>query len=147
MTTVWVILALVLGACVALQGALNASLSSRIGVGETLVVNTILVALGSTIVLLVTTGVSHLSVTHVLRAPWYEYAGGLLGFTIILLAMVLFPRLGAGLTLSLAITAQLAVALLIDQFALLGVPAHPITPARIVGVVMLAAGAVIVKMT
>ncbi len=147
MTAIWMILALVLGSSVAFQGAVNSSLSSRIGVGQTLLVNTLVVALGTIIVLVVTSKPANLAPGHMLQGPWYEYMGGVLGFLVIFLAMSLFPRLGAGLTLTLAIAAQLIVAVAIDHFALLGVPAHPATPARLAGVALLIAGAVIVKLT
>jgi len=146
MTAAWMLLALVMGACVALQGTINAALSERIGTGETLLVNTAIVAVGSIVVFLVLSEPSKLSASHLLKAPWYEYFGGLCGFMIIFLAIVLFPRLGAGLTLSLAIAAQLILAVLIDHFGLMGITQHAASLPRLAGVALLIAGATLVKL-
>ena len=146
MTAAWMLLAMVMGACVALQGTINASLAARIGTGETLLVNTAIVALGSIIVFFVLSDPGKLSVSHFLKASWYEYLGGIFGFMIIFLAIVLFPKLGAGLTLSLAIAAQLVLAVVIDHFGLMGIAQHAASLPRLAGVALLIAGATLVKL-
>ena len=146
MTVVWLALALVMGACVALQGTINSSLSSKIGTGETLLANTVIVAIGSVIVLFAMPYAGKGSWERFAQPHWYEYIGGILGFSIIFLAIVLFPRLGAGLTLSLAIAAQLILAVIIDHTGLLGVPEHAITWQRLVGIALLVGGTTLVKL-
>ena len=145
MTWLWIALALVMGVCVAFQGTFNSALAARIGAGEALLANTAFVAAGCLTVFFTMSSASRFSISRMSSAPWYEYAGGPCGFAIIFLAIVLFPRLGAGLTLALAIGAQLVCAIAIDHFGFMGVPEHAINVQRILGVVLLAAGAALVK--
>lgn len=146
MIVLYMILALLMGFCVATQGAINSSLASKIGTGETLLVNTILVGVGAVITFFILSGPSRLSWSHLTRASLLEYAGGILGFCIILLAIVLFPRLGAGLTLSLAITAQLVTALFIDHYGFMGVPEHAVSLPRLAGVALMVGGVALIKL-
>lgn len=144
MSYVWMLLALAMGASVALQGGLNTALSNRLGTGVTLMITTLLVTLLCLLLWIAMPG-PRVSPKMLIQAPWYEYLGGVFGFLIIFLAVVLFPRLGAGLTLSLAITGQLLFALIIDHFGLLGMEAHPMNLARTAGVALLISGAALLK--
>ena len=144
MSYVWMLLALAMGASVALQGGLNTALSNRLGTGVTLMITTLLVTLLCLLLWIAMPG-PRVSAKILAQTPWYEYLGGVFGFLIIFLAVVLFPRLGAGLTLSLAITGQLLFALVIDHFGLLGMEAHPMNLARTAGVVLLVSGAALLK--
>ncbi len=145
MTLVWSILALVMGISVAMQGAINASASKDIGTGTILVVNSIIVTIGALILFFTLPGQKH-SITAFSQLKWYEFTGGVFGFTIIFLAIILFPRLGAGLTLVLAVSAQLTAGMLMEHFGFLGLPQHPITLTKIVGVILIVAGAALVKL-
>ncbi len=79
------------------------------------------------------------------RVPWHQYLGGLCGFSIILLSIILFPRLGASVTLTLAIAAQLVLAVIIDHYGFMGVPENPITLTRVLGVALVGSGAALLK--
>ena len=144
MSYVWMLLALGMGAAVALQGGVNTAMSNRLGTGLTLMITTLLVTLFCLILWMFMPG-PKFSTKLLAETPWYEYLGGVFGFFIIFLAVVLFPRLGAGLTLSLAITGQLVFALLIDHFGLLGMEPHPMNLARTAGVVLLISGVSLLK--
>lgn len=50
---------------------------------------------------------------------------------------MLAPRLGATLTVGLVIIGQLGLALVLDQFGLLGLPLHPVSLLRGLGVGLL----------
>jgi len=145
MTVIWLSLALVMGACVALQGTINTSLAAKIGTGETLLANTLVLVVGSVIVVFAMPWKGEAGISRFVQAPWYEYTGGVLGFLVVFLAVVLFPRLGAGLTLSLAIAAQLILAVAIDHFGFMGVPEHALTWQRLVGLGLLVGGTALVK--
>jgi transporter family-2 protein len=74
------------------------------------------------------------------RALWIEYVGGFFGFAIIVGLAVAAPRIGVGRTLTLAILAQLLVALAIDQIGWAGAR-RAITLEQVAGVVLVVAGA------
>jgi transporter family-2 protein len=54
------------------------------------------------------------------------------------------PRIGTFATIGLLIAGQLAMGVLIDAFGLFGVEKIPVGPARIAGLVLLGAGAVLI---
>lgn len=77
------------------------------------------------------------------RAPWWAWTGGLLGAAFVVIATVMVPRLGAAALICLVVFGQLAGSLLLDHFGVLH-PRQPADPLRILGVVLVAAGALLV---
>ena len=78
-------------------------------------------------------------------APWWAWAGGLYGACYVAALAYAVPRLGLAVTLTAAIASQLATALLLDHFGLLGLARAPISPVRLAGVALVAAGVVLVR--
>ncbi len=78
-------------------------------------------------------------------APAIAWVGGLLGAFFVTAAVTLVPRLGVAMTFSLIIAGQMIVTLLIDHYGLLGVTVKEISFARIVGIVLIAAGVVLIR--
>jgi transporter family-2 protein len=76
---------------------------------------------------------------------WLFVTGGALGTVYLIGNVVLVPRLGAATVFVFAIAGQLAMALLLDQFGLLGLAVREISLGRVAGVVMVLAGAVMVR--
>lgn len=138
-------LAMFLGCSVVLQGTINTSLAEKIGTGGTLVINTVMVLMGCLIAYAVMADSTKLSLANLSKASWYEYSGGLFGFCIVLLAIILFPRLGAGVTLVLAIGAQLILAMVIDHYGFMGIPQQAISMTRLLGAGLVVTGAALIK--
>ena len=122
----FVLLALVTGAAVALQGATNAALKGRIGLGAALVVNTTPILLAVLLLAWADGSWRQLSSLGEVPRPWL--LGGLYGLVIIAGAAVVFPRLGATTTLTLFVAAQLAAALALDHLGALGLPKVEVSP-------------------
>ena len=81
------------------------------------------------------------------RAPWWMWTGGLFGAFFILMAVVTTPVLGAALMLASSIVGQLSAALVIDHFGLFGATVVPISTTRVLGVLLLAAGVMLIRWT
>ncbi len=80
------------------------------------------------------------------EAPAYVFvAGGLLGATVLSLSVFLVPRIGAGATMCLVITGQVLSGLLLDSFGLFGLTVREPTVWRILGAVLVAGGALMVR--
>ena len=79
--------------------------------------------------------------------PWWMWTGGMLGLFIVSTNILVAPRLGAALLISLAITGQLTTALILDHFGAFGFPLHPISPSRGLGALLLIAGVVLIRYT
>jgi transporter family-2 protein len=133
------VVALVIGAVVALQGPLNSQLARSTG---GLPATTI--ALGVSFVsLLALTAVSgQLSgLGDVGRAPLYVIVGGgLVGALYVGSIVWTIRALGVGGLSAATLAGQFAAALTIDHFGWLGVERAPITAAKLAGVALLAAG-------
>lgn len=145
MMIVFVALALVMGAALTTQGLYSSALASRVGTGAAIMINTILVGIASIGLMVVMKDGPRLTWSYLMDTPPILLLGGVSGFVIITLTVILFPRLGAGTTMALAILAQLVLAVIVDHYGMMGIPVSPVTVPRIAGIVLLVAGAALVK--
>ncbi len=79
-------------------------------------------------------------------APWWSWTGGLCGAFFVTMAIYLVPRMGAANYLSAMIAGQLLASIVVDHFGFLGAPVHQITPGRVVGVLLIGAGVVSIRL-
>jgi len=142
-TSTWIgLIAAAAGVATAFQAAANAGLSSRIGLGAALVVNTSIVLLG-TLAFYFARG-PHGSFV-VSGTPWTLYVGGVCGFIVILSLAFVFPRIGAAVAIALVVLGQGAAALVIDHFGLMGMPTEPVTLARVGGLLLVGGGILLTR--
>jgi bacterial/archaeal transporter family-2 protein len=78
-------------------------------------------------------------------APWWVWVGGALGAFYVLGSIVSAPRLGAATLVAVVLAGQAAASLVVDHFGWVGFEEHPISPARVLGVLLLAAGVLLVR--
>jgi transporter family-2 protein len=79
------------------------------------------------------------------QVPWYAWVGGFYGAFFVAVAAFGAPRVGVGVLLTAAIAGQLAAAVVLDHFGLLGLARHPVTLTRVAGLVLVLIGAVLVR--
>jgi bacterial/archaeal transporter family-2 protein len=79
--------------------------------------------------------------------PYLMVVGGVLGATFLAIITLLAPRLGAAATLCFAIAGQLISALTIDRLGLFTLAVRELSFGRVVGVLLVFAGAVLVRLT
>ena len=77
-------------------------------------------------------------------AAWWEFTGGLIGATLVILSLVFGPKVGGGTWLGILVLAQLAGGVALDHFGLAGYEVRPATAARLLGVALMAGGVVLV---
>jgi transporter family-2 protein len=130
------------GAATAFQAAANAGLSSRIGLGAALVVNTVIVLIASLIFYLARGQFGSIFPSG---TPWILYLGGVCGFLIILSLAFVFPRVGAAVAIALVVLGQGIGALAIDHYGLLGMPREPLTLFRVAGLLLVGGGIVLIR--
>ncbi|MBL8732325.1 MAG: DMT family transporter [Planctomycetes bacterium] len=135
----FVALAAVLGLCVALQGATNGALASRIGLPAAVLLNAVVVVVAAFVWWLLAARGAQAA----LPSSWLLYLGGVYGLVIIALAAFLFPRFGAGSTMAVMVAAQLVMVLVLDHIGWPG-QAVPVTVPRLCGAGLLVLGAVLV---
>jgi len=76
--------------------------------------------------------------------PAWAWFGGLLGAAYVASTTVLGPRLGAAALLALTLAGQMVAALVVDKYGVVGFPQSAITPARLLGAVLVIAGALLI---
>ena len=141
--TLAVALTAVAGALVALQAPVNSRLGKELG---TLQAASVSFAIGLVVLvaLALVLGGGLGNVGDVSHVPARYLIGGVLGAAYVASVLVTVRTLGVGGVTAATIAGQLAMAVVIDQFGLLGVARHPVTAVRVAGVALLAAGAFLV---
>jgi bacterial/archaeal transporter family-2 protein len=141
--TLAVFVGAIAGALVGMQPAINARLGRSVGTFQAASVS-FLVGTVFLLVITVFTSGGLQSIGHVSRVPWWALTGGLLGAIYVAISLVAVRTLGAGGIAAAVITGQLAVSVAVDRFGLFGLTRQPIHAHRIVGLVLLVAGAALV---
>jgi transporter family-2 protein len=77
--------------------------------------------------------------------PGSAWFGGLFGAIYIVLAIALLPRLGAASLVALVVAGQMLASAVFDHFGLLGLTQHTATPSRLLGGLLIVAGAVLIR--
>jgi transporter family-2 protein len=131
------------GGGVILQAPINSFLGRHVGTFQAAFVSFLV----GTLALLVIASLSKGGLgqlRHVGDVRWYYLTGGLFGVAYVATVLVTVRTLGAGGVTAATIAGQLTLAVIVDQLGILHVAQRPITVARIVGVVLLAAGVYLV---
>ncbi len=138
-----VLLTALTGGLVALQAPINSHLGRSIGTFQTVFLSFAIGALAmAAIAALTRGGLGQLS--GVRDVSILYLTGGLLGAAYVGSVLVTVRYIGLGGVTVATISAQLAVAVVVDHFGWLGVEKQPIDLARVMGVVLLAAGTYLV---
>jgi bacterial/archaeal transporter family-2 protein len=80
-------------------------------------------------------------------APWWVWTGGLLGAFYVLGSIVTAPKLGAATLVAVILAGQAIASLLVDHFGWVGFEEQPISALRIAGVLLLAGGVALVRLS
>jgi len=135
---------LLAGIGIPLLAALNARLGANIGSPAAAAFVLFIVAVSATAVVMLMTG------PQALRAlpgqPWHLFLAGLLVAFYVLSITYVAPTFGIGNAVFFVLIGQLISAALIDQFGLFGAPVQPITPLRLAGLVVMAAGVALTQL-
>jgi transporter family-2 protein len=139
-TAVAIALAVAAGLAGAVQAAVMGELGERAGVFPALAFSGIVSVVFGFVVLLVAKQ-SVRGLAEVVREPVWLWTGGALSVLIIVGITVGPPRIGLAATIGTIIALNLGVAALIDRFGWFGYERIPIGWTRILGLVLLGAGA------
>ena len=80
------------------------------------------------------------------QAPWYAWLGGVLAPVITVTVMLSVGALSPTVAISTILLSQLAVAALIDAFGIMGAEQIAFTWKKLLGLGMMAAGVILIKM-
>lgn len=145
----WVALALVAGAALPVQGAVNAELRVELDAPATVGAVSFIVATGA--MALVLAGALALSsappprAAPLRRVPWWGWLGGFCGATYVTSVFLLIPEIGTAATIGLTVAGQQVASLFVDRYGLLRLPRRPISGVRLAGVATLLAGVALIQ--
>jgi transporter family-2 protein len=134
---------LAVGALLAVQAAANVQLSAAIGSPFT--ASTLQLAIGAAVLLALALAVG--AIAHLDRvpdAPAWHLVGGLGSALYITAGILLFPRLGAIVTVGLFIAGQMGASLVLDGLGWLGVQREPLNAAAWIGAAAVIAGTALI---
>ena len=123
METIFVPLALLAGGLLPIQAGANAQLSKS--VASPFAATTLQLLVGAAVLLLITTLAGSLAALAGLSGvPWWHAIGGLASALYVVSGILLFPRLGAVVTVGLFIAGQMLASVALDTSGILGVAAQ-----------------------
>ena len=123
-----------------LQIGMNSKLRTVLQNANTAALISFLVGTTGLIVLLAVTRTPMPARDTLASVPVWAWFGGLMGAFYVAISTVVASQLGTASLLGLALSGQLAMALVVDHFGWLGLPEHPITLTRLAGVALLGVG-------
>ena len=138
-----VLLAAAAGIFVGLQAPVNSRLGREIGSLQAATVSFTVGLLALIIVASLSSG-GISGVTNAGKAPWWALIGGVLGAFYVTVALITVRTLGLSALTAIVVSGQLAIAVVVDRFGLLGITKQHIGAPRIIGLVFLLVGVVLV---
>ena len=133
------------GVAVAVQAPVNAQLGRHLGHPLWASLFQFSLAVVILIVLLTVFRVPFPDITLALKGPWWMWVGGALGLYFVTMALMMAPVLGIGTFLAALVAGQMAASLLIDHFALVGIPERPMSLIRLLGAAAIVFGVVLIQ--
>ncbi|KAA0943425.1 MULTISPECIES: DMT family transporter [unclassified Pseudomonas] len=139
------LLAVIAGAVVPFQSAINANLGRGLGHPLWATLASLLVSIAVLLPVILALRLPLPSLGFITKAPLWMWTGGAFGVCFISLALMLLPKLGASGFIALAMAGQILASLLLDHFGLFGLVERQLTAPRLIGVLMLLGGVVLIQ--
>lgn len=130
------------GITVAVQPSVNARLAQKVGIIESACIS---FAVGTIALYLLLLFSGRGTFRGVGETAWWEWTGGILGAIFVTTTIVVVPRIGTAAAMAAIIAAQLIAGIILDHFGFFGFQGTPMDAKRAVGVLLLLAGAMLVR--
>jgi transporter family-2 protein len=132
------------GALLAAQPGVNGTLARRLQHPLQASVVSFAVGLGVLVLVGLFSGAMPPRIAPGASIPWWAWTGGLIGAVMVTTSLYFAPTTGALFWMATVITGQTLACLLLDHYGLAGYAVQPLTPARIIGALLLIAGVALV---
>jgi len=132
-----IIIAVIGGIAVALQGQFMGLMDKNIGTLESVFIT---YASGGIIAALAMIASRGGNLKAFQTVPWYALSSGLVGLVIIGAIGYTVPRLGLSKAFTIIVTSQFLVAAILDNYGLLGAAVRPMELSRLAGMALLVGG-------
>jgi transporter family-2 protein len=144
MKYIWIIMALLSGAFLPIQGGINSRLGKEIA---SPVHASLLSFLIGAVALFIYTILTHqpVQLSGLKSAPLYLWGGGLLGAFYVTVIILAFPKIGPALTFGLVVAGQMIMSILLDHFNILVAQPHPVNIWKLLGVLLVIGGVIFIR--
>lgn len=139
-TTLYIALAFAMGLIMSVYLPMNSSVARYLGSTIAANVTFFLIALLTSVTLFLLTGQFN-AINHLRDVPSVLYLTGFVSAFVVLGTTFLIPHIGARKFFILLITGQILMAIVISHFGLLESPKDPINMKKVIGAVLVLAGA------
>jgi transporter family-2 protein len=146
----WILLALIAGAVLPIQGAINGLL--RLDIGEPFPVGAFSFAIATLSMLIVLAAKLILSdapkpdFSGLARMPWWGWIGAVCGATYVTTMFTAIPVIGTATTVGLTVAGQQIASLFVDCYGWFRLPQRAISTLRFAGVALLLIGVAVIKL-
>lgn len=144
-STMLLLLAVLVGAAVPLQSAVNAGMAQMQGHPLYGALTNTTIASIALALLVVALRVPPPNLKSAVTGPWWLWTGGLVGAAFVFGGLFVAPRVGAAAFAAATILGTVAASLAIDHFGLLGFQHRPVSLARLAGVGCVLAGLLLLQ--
>jgi transporter family-2 protein len=141
---IWIVLALLAGAFLPIQAALNSKLGKAINSPVHASMVSFVVGVIS-IAMYILLSNQNVSFSGAKTAPGYVWIAGALGAFYVTVIILAFPRLGPALTFGLVIAGQMFISVLMDHLNILVTVQHPLNFYRVLGIGLVIAGVILIR--
>lgn len=144
MNYLFLLLAFLTGVAIAIQAGVNANL--RAVVGHPVLASSISFGVGflSLLTFVLVSRVPMPPLEAIRQISWWKWTGGLIGAVYVTTVIVSVPKIGTANLISLSVAGQLLAAVVLDHYGLLGFDVHPANGWRLLGILLIIAGALLV---
>ena len=144
MNYLFLVLAFLTGVAITIQAGVNANL--RAVIGHPVLAASISFGTGF-LSLLAFVLLSHVPVPPletIRQVSWWKWTGGLIGAMYVTTVITSVPKIGTANLVSLSVAGQLLAAVVLDHYGMLGFNVHPANGWRLLGILLIMAGALLV---
>lgn len=136
----FLLLAVVAGAALPLQAALNTKLGAAVDSATYATLLSFIVGALAVGIYVLLARVELANVQNAFNGHWSIWTGGLLGAFYVISLIILTPKLGVALTLGLTVAGQMSFSLIMDHYGWLGLDVQHIDWGKVAGVALIIGG-------
>ena len=144
MKLIFLSLAFLTGLAITIQAGINANLRQAVGSPVLAAAVSFGCGFGSLLLLVLASGTAVPPLDVVRQISWWKWLGGFIGATYVTTVIISVPKIGAANLVSLSVAGQLLAAVVLDHYGLLNFAVHPANGWRLLGIVLIMAGALLV---
>jgi transporter family-2 protein len=141
----YLVAAVAIGACLALQPPINAAMARTLGSSLLASVVSIAISLVVVVPVWLVVGQGGGDLAQLRALPWWVVLGGVIGVVFVAGSVLVAPTLGIALFFVCVVAGQLLAATLVDHVGAFGMPTKPVDLMKLVGLGLVLLGAALVQ--